>query len=277
VKATKCLQLHRIDTASSPWVPNIQGDMNYTDIHFHLLPGIDDGPATPDESVALAAAAVADGTDTIVATPHVRADFFTAVHELPERIRELEDRLAGEGIDLTILRGGELGHEMVGRLAQPDLELIAHGPPGGRWLLVESPFAGFGGDFTAATDELRDRGFQVVVAHPERAPDEDGSRWRALRHELASGSVLQVNAWSVAGRHGMEPQAVARRLLREGRAQLIGSDAHGGRRTPALLLGMQAAMEAGLTRRDAERLVRSNPRRLLERGVPAPRYASASL
>lgn len=251
--------------------------MNYTDIHFHLLPGIDDGPATMDESVGLAAAASAEDTGTIVATPHVRADFFTAVHELPARIRELEDRLAGEGIHLTILRGGELGHEMVCRLAQPELELIALGPPGGRWVLVESPFAGFDDGFTAATDELRDRGFHVVVAHPERAPDEDGSRWRALRHELASGSLLQVNAWSLAGRHGMEPQAVARRLVREGRCTLVGSDAHGERRAPALPLGMAAAMEAGLTGRDAERLVRSNPRRLLERGVSAPRYASASL
>jgi len=248
--------------------------MNYADIHFHLLPGIDDGPATLDESVALAAAAAADGTDTIVATPHVRLDFFTDVHELPERVREVEHRLAEEGIDVTILRGGELGHEMVGLLSQPELELIALGPPGGRWVLVEAPFAGFGDGFTAATDELRDRGFRVVVAHPERAPDEDGARWRALRHELASGSALQVNAWSIAGRHGTEAQAVARRLFREGRAQLIGSDAHGGRRTPALLLGADAAMDAGLTRGDAERLIRTNPRRLLERGLAAPRHAA---
>jgi protein-tyrosine phosphatase len=257
--------------------PNINPDMNYTDIHFHLVPGIDDGPATIDESVALAATAVAEGTSTIVATPHVRSDFFTAVHELPARIAELEDRLAAEGITLCVKRGGELGHDMVGRLAQPDLELIAHGPPGGRWLLVESPFAGFDEVFTAATDELRGRGFRVVVAHPERVPDDDGSRWRALRHELAHGSMLQVNAWSLAGRHGTEAQAVARRLVREGRCQLIGSDAHGGRRTPALLLGMAAAMEAGLTHQDAQRLVRSNPARVLERGIPQPRYASASL
>jgi protein-tyrosine phosphatase len=274
VKGEKSLQVHGIDTASRPSPPNIQTNMNYTDIHFHLLPGIDDGPATLDESVALAAAAVADGTDTVVATPHVRSDFFTAVNELPERVREVEHRLADEGIELTVLRGGELGHDMVGRLLQPELELIAHGPPGGRWLLVESPFAGFDDAFTAATDELRDRGFRVVVAHPERAPDEWGSRWRALRHELANGSVLQVNAWSLAGRHGTEAQAVSRRLVREGRAQLIGSDAHGGRRTPALLLGAEAAIEAGLTRGDAERMVRANPCRLLERGLAAPRHAS---
>lgn len=249
--------------------------MNYTDIHFHILPGIDDGPATLDESVALAREAAADGTDTIVATPHVRSDFFTAVHELPERVRELRERLALERIEVDVHVGGELGHDMVGRLAQDELELIAQGPHGGRWVLVESPFGGFGEAFTAATDELRDRGFRVVVAHPERAPDEDGARWRTLRHELANASVLQVNAWSLAGRHGLEAQAVARRLVREGRALVIGSDAHGGRRRPALLLGCDAAVEAGLTRGDAERLVRANPRRLLERGLAAPRHASA--
>jgi protein-tyrosine phosphatase len=165
--------------------------MSYTDIHFHLLPGVDDGPETIEESIELAAAAFAEGTRTIVATPHIRSDFFTAVEELPERVREVEARLATEGIAMTVLRGGELGHDMVGRLGQPELELIAQGPPGGRWLLVETPFSGLGEDFGAATDELRDRGFGVVVAHPERAPDSDGSRWRALRHELAHGSVLQ--------------------------------------------------------------------------------------
>src|SRR4051794_24644254 len=250
--------------------------MSYTDIHFHLLPGVDDGPATIEESIELAAAAFAEGTRTIVATPHIRSDFFTAVEELPERVREVEARLAGEGIALTILRGGELGHEMVGRLGQSELELIAQGPPGGRWLLVETPFSGLGEAFSAATDELRDRGFGVVVAHPERAPDHDGSRWRTLRRELSQGSVLQVNAWSLDGRHGVEAQAGARRLVREGRAPGVAADAPGCVRQPALLLGRDAAAFAELTRREADCLIRSNPRRLLERGLGVPRYVGAA-
>jgi protein-tyrosine phosphatase len=250
--------------------------MSYTDIHFHLLPGVDDGPKTIEESIELAATAFAEGTRTIVATPHVRPDFFTAVEELPERVREVEERLAAEGIEMTILRGGELGHDMVGRLGQSELELIAQGPPGGRWLLVETPFAGLDENFGAATDELRDRGFGVVVAHPERAPDRDGSRWRALRYELAHGSVLQVNAWSLDGRHGLEAQSVGRRMVREGRAQVVASDAHGGPRQPALLLGRDAAAFAELSRREADCLIRSNPRRLLERGLGVPRWVASA-
>ena len=251
-------------------------DMSYTDIHFHVLPGIDDGPASMEDSVELAVAARAEGTWTVVATPHVRPDFFTEVCELPDRIREVERALARERVAVDVLCGAELGHEMVGRLSQYELQLIAQGPVGARWLLVEAPFAGLDEGFTAATDELRRRGFRVVVAHPERSADSDGSRWRVLRHELANGSALQVNAWSLAGRHGLDAQTVGRRLVREGRASVIASDAHGGRRAPALLLGREAATLAEVSRRDADCLIRSNPRRLLERGLPAPRHVRAA-
>src|SRR5919201_5432051 len=142
--------------------------MSYVEIHFHLLPEVDDGPATTEASVRLAEAAASDGTGTIVATPHVRSDFLTDVSDLPERVREVQQALDRERIAVRVLPGGELGYDMVGRLTQPELEVLAQGPPGCRWLLVESPFAGFGPDFPAATDELRDRGFGVVVAHPER-------------------------------------------------------------------------------------------------------------
>jgi protein-tyrosine phosphatase len=239
----------------------------HADIHFHILPGVDDGPSSMDESVALAAAAVADGSRVVVATPHVRDGFLTDVSDLPDRVRELEDRLVREGIGLAVRRGAELGHDMVGRLSQPELESIAHGPPGGRWLLVETPFVAFDDGFTAATDELRDRGFAVVVAHPERARESAAS---TLRHELLSGSVLQVNAWSLVGRHGPEAFEKAHELLRAGRVGLIASDAHGGRRQPALTLALAACGQAGLTPHEAQRLVGATPHRLLERGLAVP-------
>jgi protein-tyrosine phosphatase len=247
--------------------------MSYADIHFHILPGVDDGPSSMDESVALAAAAVEDGTRTVVATPHVRTGFLTDVSDLPDRVRELEERLAREGIGLAVRRGAELGHDMVGRLGQAELDSVAHGPPGGRWLLVETPYVGLGDEFTGATDELRDRGFAVVVAHPERARD---SAAATLRHELERGSVLQLNAWSLAGRHGPEAFERAHSLLRAGSVGLIASDAHGGRRQPALTMAVAACGQAGLSAQDATRLVASAPHRLLERGLHVPALAVAA-
>src|SRR4051794_23290810 len=108
-----------------------------TEIHFHLLPGVDDGPATLAESIALAHAAVRDGTGTIVATPHVRADYVTDVAQLRDVVREVKEALARERVPISVVLGAELGHEMVGRLHQHELEAIAQGPPRRRWLLVE--------------------------------------------------------------------------------------------------------------------------------------------
>jgi protein-tyrosine phosphatase len=247
--------------------------MSYADIHFHILPGVDDGPSSMDESVALAAAAIEDGTRVVVATPHVRSGYLSDVSDLPDRMRELEEGLARARIGLAVRRGAELSHEMVARLTQPELESIAQGPPGGRWVLVESPFVGLGDDFTAATDELRDRGFAVVVAHPERARDGAGP---TLRHELERGSRLQVNAWSLVGRHGPEAYERAHGMLRAGQVGLIASDAHGGRRQPALTLAVAACGQAGLRSHDAQRLVASAPHQLLERGLAVPALAAAA-
>jgi protein-tyrosine phosphatase len=250
--------------------------MTNADIHFHILPGVDDGPSSMDESVALAAAALADGTSALVATPHVRTGFLTDVSELPDRLRELRERLMREGIGLAVHRGAELGHDMVARLTQAELDSVAQGPPGARWLLVETPFVGLGEEFTAATDELRDRGFAVVVAHPERARESESSACATFAHELACGSLLQVNAWSLVGRHGPEAYTRAHNLLRAGHVSLIGSDAHGGRRQPALTIAVAAAGQAGLRPHEAQRLVSGTPHQLLERGLHAPAVAVAA-
>lgn len=247
--------------------------MSYADIHFHILPGVDDGPSSMDESVALAAAAVADGTRTVVATPHVRPGFVTDVSDLPDRVRELNERLAREGIGLAVRPGAELAHYMVGRLGQAELDTVAHGPPGGRWLLVETPFVALDDEFTAATDELRDRGFAVVIAHPERARGPAGA---VLRHERERGSMLQVNAWSLVGRHGPEAYEKAHEMLRARTVGLIASDAHGGVRQPALTIGVAACGQAGFNAHDAQRLVGTVPHRLLERGLAVPSVALAA-
>ena len=158
--------------------------MSYVELHFHLLPAVDDGPASIDESLALARAAVADGTSTIVATPHVHPQHIVAPSEIPACVRELDERLRLEHIPLRVLPGGELAHDMVGRLSGGSLETIAHGPPGRRWLLLESPFDGLDGRFTAAADELRRRGFAVLVAHPERSQPSSSARPARSRTSL---------------------------------------------------------------------------------------------
>jgi protein-tyrosine phosphatase len=158
---------------------------------------------------------------------------------------------------------------MVGRLGQHELETVAQGPPDGRWLLVETPFEGIDEGFHAATEELRDRGFGVVLAHPERSADAILDGAAGLRTERALGAAAQINALSLTGGHGPDARRAALELVAEGLAEVVGSDAHGPTRPPALLDARAALTEAGLA---SSALTDSGPRRLLERGIvlPAP-------
>jgi protein-tyrosine phosphatase len=237
-----------------------------------LLPGIDDGPSSIEETVALAAAAAADGTRTIVATPHVHPVYDTDVSTLPGRVDEVRARLAEARIPIEVRCGAELAHGMVGRLFDSELETIAHGPAGRRWVLLEAPLAGLEDDYTRAADEIRERGFGVVVAHPERSMIKTGEvGWRVIEHELAAGSALQINAWSVAGLYGERMRTTALSLLRRARRAVIASDAHGGPRMPALGMALDALASAGMT--DPQQFVDTGPRWLLEQGL-APRADS---
>lgn len=239
--------------------------MSYAELHFHLLPGIDDGPSSMDESIELAAAAAAEGTGTIVTTPHVHPQFVTDPSSLPERVREVAATLAARRIRIDIRCGGELAQEMVPRLSQRELETIAHGPAGRRWLLLEAPLDGIDRAYTAAADELRERGFAVVVAHPERALRWSDAGWETLEHELATGSVVQINAWSIAGLYGELVRATALWLVRTAPKAVIASDAHGGSRMPALGLGLDALAAARVP--DPERMLDAVPHGLLEHGL----------
>ena len=246
--------------------------MDHIELHFHLLAGIDDGPTSLEESVELAVAAVADGTRLVIATPHVHPAHVTDLTLIGERVRELADHLRRERVNLSVRPGGELSHAMVGRLSQGELELIAHGPPGRRRLLLETLFDGADGPFVRAADELRDRGFGLVIAHPERAraTPETAS---ALDRELRLGSVPELTAAALTGGYGPGARAVALALLRAAPRAVIASDAHGRRagRWPGLTPALQELRRVG--ERDPEHLVGQTPRALLAHGL-SPRAAA---
>ena len=177
---------------------------------------------------------MAEGTDTIVATPHVRFDLGTTdAAEILHRVCELRAVLAAFSLPLEVHCGGELGHDVVGSFSQYELELLAQGPPDARWLLVEAPFEGIGVDFHAAgrgAARARLRRAHRPPRTQRRRRSLDGAR--GLRRELEAGSLAQLNAQSLTGEHGADASAAAWRLIREGRVAVVASDAHGPTRPP---------------------------------------------
>src|SRR3954463_7352744 len=197
-----------------------------TDIHFHALPGVDDGPATMEDSLELARLAVRDGTRTVVATPHIRREFLADPSEVADRVAELQERLRAEGIPLSVVPGGELDPEMVPHLTHDELDQIAVGPAGARWLLLEAPFAGLDG-LVDASAKLRARGFAVVLAHPERAAGVLAGGCRVPGGAVAGGGRRPAPARAACG--GMRRAGVGELADRRARPRGAGVGLGAGR------------------------------------------------
>src|SRR5271154_4516392 len=108
------------------------------DLHCHVLPGIDDGPESIEGSVALARAAAAAGTRTIVATPHVNARYRNDAATIARLTAELNRSLQAEGVPVNVLAGAEIAITSVVEIDRPQLDGLTLG--GGGWLLMEPPF-----------------------------------------------------------------------------------------------------------------------------------------
>jgi protein-tyrosine phosphatase len=239
------------------------------DLHLHLLPGVDDGARDEATAVAHAARMVAAGVRVATVTPHVGNPYFDVdLWSIPERCAALQRTLDEEGLPLRLRHGGEVHPEAAADLTVAELEVIAHGPRGARWVLAEVPFAGIDDRFLDGLQAIRGRGFGVVIAHPERAAGILDGGLARLRPAMEAGAVLQVNACSLLGRQGPEALAAAEHMIRVRLAYIIASDGHPGHRDHTLTDGEIVAGAAGASPAQIVQLTQANPRFLLRHGLP---------
>lgn len=215
------------------------------DLHSHLLPGVDDGPGDLEHAVELARAAAEQGTRVLAATPHLRADFpDVRPEELTTRCEHIRAAIDGAGIELEVVQGGEAG--VMWAVNAGDDELRA-GSYGGRGtdLLVETPYGPLNDTFEQLLFTLSERGYRLLLAHPENNPTFQRSPER-LHALVDRGALLQVTARSlIRAERKKGPRPLAESLVRDGYAHVLASDAHSGRqlRPPALGAGVAAAAE----------------------------------
>jgi protein-tyrosine phosphatase len=245
--------------------------MSYVDLHCHLLPGVDDGARSLDAALAHARRLDAEGVRDVACTPHVKRAQFPRVRigELEALRRRTQAAFDEAGLLVRLHGGGELSHVDAAWLRADELEAIAQGPAQARWLLLECPFAGIGTDFLDAVSRLRELGYGVLLAHPERSAGLLEHGLGALLPRLGDGVALQVNVCSLLGNHGAAVQDAALALVHGGYVDCLASDGHPGTREHTLQLGFRLLLRAGATSARALRLTQENPRFLLEHGVPA--------
>jgi protein-tyrosine phosphatase len=209
------------------------------DLHCHILPGVDDGPSSDAEALALARAAVALGTSLIVATPHRSPRWPTEPATVTAGANRLAELLAAAGIELELRTGAEIALEEAARLDDGTLSELALGH--GHHILLESPHEPAGDRLERTVSELLDRGHGIVLAHPERSPVFQDRPGR-LREMVETGVLCSITAGALEGRFGPASQWFALELLRDGLVHSLASDAHAaGARPPGLQAGLDAA------------------------------------
>ena len=198
------------------------------DLHVHVLPGIDDGPRTLEDALALARALAEDGIEHIVATPHIYPGVFdNTANRIGEVFDEFQSAVSEAGIDLTMTWAAEVRicPEILEWIEVRRLPMLNGSLVGPSTALIELP----DGQIPVGTDKLMglmlDRGITPLMAHPERnkAVMEQHARLEALRR---LGCKFQLTAGSLLGDFGTRAQTTAQKLLEAGWVDVIATDAH---------------------------------------------------
>jgi protein-tyrosine phosphatase len=253
------------------------------DLHNHILPGLDDGPRTLEETIEMCRISYRDGIRTIVATPHTlnsvyetsRSTILAKVRELNGAIKEklLETRRPGSPgpeplpesaspMNLKIIPGADvhLSEELLSQRNQDKITTIADG---GKFLLIEFPFGGVPHRAEAILFDLLVRGITPIISHPERNLEIARSPQR-YRDMVQMGCLGQITAGSLMGGFGRDAGQAAENLLRKNLVHFIASDAHSANGRPPVL--SDAVREAAkiVGKEQARKMVTEYPQAILE-------------
>src|SRR6266568_8445993 len=203
------------------------------DTHLHILPGIDDGPETIEESIALARVLVQEGIHSAFATPHYNDEFpRRSAMEIQARVNDMQRVLDGQNIPLQLFAGHEalIGPGLIEDIQAGRLATLNRS----RYLLLELWNNSWLPETERVIFELRAFGITPILAHPER--------YRVFQKELdrlglllRQGVLVQITASSLVGMQGRTAQRTAEKLLKRGVVHFIASDAHGLHRRPPVI------------------------------------------
>ncbi len=209
------------------------------DVHAHILPDLDDGPSTWEDSLEMARMAVDDGIRTMVASPHLFKSRSVNLAEINhkdkifDKINDFKQKLLTAGIDLEVIPGCDFPLSFEGLQLLEDGQVITIND-GKRYLLLEFPDSSLPPAAEEICFRLQSKGLTPIITHPERhfifreMPEK-------LRRLLDLGCLAQITAASLTGGFGRGVARTAREMLRKGYCHILASDAHDPRRRPPLL------------------------------------------
>ena len=201
------------------------------DIHCHILPEVDDGSRSLNESIEMAMIAKEQGIKKIVNTSHYHPDFrYKKGDELLKELNDFNNVLKENMIDIEVLIGNEIYYtkDLIKQIDDLDFFTLNNS----RYILIELPPTNFPNDLCTIVHELREKNYIPVFAHVERYIEVQENP-DLVCDAIKAGAVIQINSHSILGKSGKELQKTCHTLLSRNMVHVVGTDAHRSkRRTP---------------------------------------------
>jgi protein-tyrosine phosphatase len=230
------------------------------DLHCHILPGVDDGPTTLAESLAIARFCVRDGITHVVATPHCHRQIHLLRAQILPHVARLNETLKEADIPLVVLPGSEIqAFDSALYRQEFDDGLYCHLGDSKAFTLLEFPWDGrrYPPDAPELVTWLRERGMTAIVAHPERYKffRDEPAKMRALAD---AGAWFQVTVDSLIGNHGDWARTMGEQVLADYPDVVLSTDTHNLGRCSGLSIGYAWVREHIGVDRETDLRERSN-------------------
>jgi len=247
------------------------------DLHTHILPGLDDGPADMEEAVAMCRQAISDGTTAVVASPHMFNGMFDVGREdILDGVNRLRKRLEVESLSLAVSPGADVH-------AVPNLDkLLRDGlamtiGDGGKYIMTELPQDTLPPGLSQLLFSLQLAGITPIISHPERNMEVQANPF-LMTDIVEAGNLIQLTAASVTGDFGEPPRECARALITARLAHLVASDAHSPDRRPPGLSRALAVVRKLLPTEEVKEMFFHRPRQVLAgEYIDLPEWAGPEL
>lgn len=232
------------------------------DIHCHILPNVDDGSESLEESIAMAKIAESEGITKIINTSHCHFDFkYKKGNELKLELEKFNQALKEENINIEVLLGNELYYtsDLIERFDELDFFSMNNS----KYILMEFSPINFPKNIEDVIYEIKIRGYIPIIAHAERYKQvqEDVN---IVLDCIKEGALIQVNASSILGKNGEKAEDTSKKLLDNNMVHFVATDAHSSNRRRPLIKDSYNYILKNYGKEVSEKLFIENPTAVIE-------------
>ena len=236
------------------------------DIHCHLLFGVDDGSKSLESSIKALRNLESMGYTDIIMTPHYIPDTnYTSNKKNNMRIlNKINDSLNKEKININLYLGNEIfiNYDVLDLLQEKEITCLNNS----KYLLIELPMSGEFSGYIEVFLELINRGYKIILAHPERyiSFQKDYSKVLELKE---IGIYFQCNIESITGGYGRHAKKMIKRLLKENKISFLATDLHHDKKDYSVYLKAKKKFLKYMTIEEYNKLINDNPRKIINKEI----------